>query len=1040
MKSHKFGVWGLALGAVLLGAAACDDETEVVIPPPPPDPLVVTVTPADQTITAVGQTAQFVASVTGGEEGTVRTVTWTSSNTGVATVSATGLATAVANGTTTIIATSTADPTVQGAASLTVDDASSAPVTIAITSVTRGGTQFPVDRNNAFGQIDVTVDLDIPPGALVDRMEVLIDGTVLYSQSFATGAADVAAAEAELEAQAAALIVASINTATFDAATGDVPALFKNGPHALSARVIRPNGTVTATESITLVYNNENFINATFGSSGTAQTSEPAPRSLAPAGSLWHTGDITLTLIPVNFGSAEQAVASISATLATSGDGVTGVDGCVPDPDEDGLVDATDDPTVALDDGGDGEGDDFPECDPEVVAQTGATASPVTLTFPADEVMDDGGMLGVEDVFETTIASVTAGGQAGPDCINPDPNENPHNFFCETFFANPLRVDNLAPRVTQLSVQRPPNQYFGPNVFELDHDDGGTTAVDAPCDDLNEDGTIDNAPCARSVDYGVGGNTAVFMAGPLGEEIAVTPGGAELEETEDSEAYALAVVVTDKSGNSSTRWATDPDETGSDISVSTTRTEDDNDDFLQFFGWDATPPSIEIVNAPETEDVNPDEVTIPEFDLLPVDESESAGPSGFLDDPFSVKAERILPGATTCRDVEDAYDAVSCTTGDGFRVSDGIFDTPATAGQEGYFNFTIRLADAAGNTIEEDLVIWILEDITAPEVVGLDRLGAGAVEGGEDVDFAADLEDNVDLGSITPFLGFGGTYVNFPHAGGTDGVSVIGTFGPETLTGEHGGDITIANFLRHLDNASGNGGVPTNAGTDADEIMYHVRDMAGYQLRYMKSPWQTGANGFGDDGGVCGGQNCTVATEGISGVEGPDDPPFESLSDLNADGANPGFPNGGDTPAAFDFNWGSFRIQPFDAGDDVVCNSTEEDDCPTEAANTIDFLTVLQGPRGSFVSPLSAVWFVYEDPAVPGVFHFITTASSSVVDNTIEETRTYRYRGTWNAADLKVRPAGDPGYIYNVYAVGITDDGDVLVSTAVAITVEGDPE
>jgi hypothetical protein len=130
----------------------------------------------------------------------------------------------------------------------------------------------------------------------------------------------------------------------------------------------------------------------------------------------------------------------------------------------------------------------------------------------------------------------------------------------------------------------------------------------------------------------------------------------------------------------------------------------------------------------------------------------------------------------------------------------------------------------------------------------------------------------------------------------------------------------------------------------------------------------------------------------------------------------------------------------YDVGDDIVCNSTDEDDCPTEASNTIALEAIVQGPRGSFANPFAAVWFMYENPAAAGEWHYIATASVSVIDNTIEDTRTFRYRATWNAADLKVRPAGDPGTVYNVVAVGVSADGDALVGTPVTITVEGDPE
>src|SRR6266542_3024841 len=91
----------LLLGASVLVLAACGNETTT-----PPTPVAsVTVTPA---AAAVGATVQLTATTkdAAGNVLTGRTVTWTSSNTTVATVNAAGLVTGAAAGTATITATS----------------------------------------------------------------------------------------------------------------------------------------------------------------------------------------------------------------------------------------------------------------------------------------------------------------------------------------------------------------------------------------------------------------------------------------------------------------------------------------------------------------------------------------------------------------------------------------------------------------------------------------------------------------------------------------------------------------------------------------------------------------------------------------------------------------------------------------------------------------------------------------------------------------------------------------------------------------------
>src|SRR5690606_17267305 len=124
------------------------------------------------------------------------------------TVDGNGLVTAIGQGVATITATSTADAAAAAAAAVTVNpDPGSAPVTISIKSITFGNTLTPVDPQNTFGTIQATVNLEGSPPAVVDRVELLVDGTVVYTQSFTTGGgAEEAAAD---EAQAVE-IVASI--------------------------------------------------------------------------------------------------------------------------------------------------------------------------------------------------------------------------------------------------------------------------------------------------------------------------------------------------------------------------------------------------------------------------------------------------------------------------------------------------------------------------------------------------------------------------------------------------------------------------------------------------------------------------------------------------------------------------------------------------------------------------------------------------------------------------------------------------------------
>lgn len=102
----------LALSAFTL--TACDEKTPVEIIE---NPVVVTVAPQTATIN-VGQTVNAQAAVT---NATNTAVTWSSSNTAVATVSTAGVITGVAAGTAVITATSAQDPTAKGFITVTVN-------------------------------------------------------------------------------------------------------------------------------------------------------------------------------------------------------------------------------------------------------------------------------------------------------------------------------------------------------------------------------------------------------------------------------------------------------------------------------------------------------------------------------------------------------------------------------------------------------------------------------------------------------------------------------------------------------------------------------------------------------------------------------------------------------------------------------------------------------------------------------------------------------------------------------------------------------
>ena len=111
------------MGTALLCVLASCGGSDGTAPTEPDAPIAtsVTISPSIATLDAVGATAPFTARVRDqvGREMTGVSVSWLSSDQGVATISSSGLATAIENGTTTIIAA--ASESVSGWATLNVE-------------------------------------------------------------------------------------------------------------------------------------------------------------------------------------------------------------------------------------------------------------------------------------------------------------------------------------------------------------------------------------------------------------------------------------------------------------------------------------------------------------------------------------------------------------------------------------------------------------------------------------------------------------------------------------------------------------------------------------------------------------------------------------------------------------------------------------------------------------------------------------------------------------------------------------------------------
>jgi len=131
LKRRRTPIATLWLAAFIAAATACESESTGPAdrPDPEPDPITSVVITAPATEVAAGTTLQLTAQVL--PSGSSQTVTWSSSDDGIAAVSASGLVTGTGSGTATITAASTVDPSKSDAVQVTVTCAILTPADVA---------------------------------------------------------------------------------------------------------------------------------------------------------------------------------------------------------------------------------------------------------------------------------------------------------------------------------------------------------------------------------------------------------------------------------------------------------------------------------------------------------------------------------------------------------------------------------------------------------------------------------------------------------------------------------------------------------------------------------------------------------------------------------------------------------------------------------------------------------------------------------------------------------------------------------------------
>ena len=972
MLTRKSGIMALVLGAAVL--AACEKKDGDIIIEPPPQQVTVTIAPDPVPNLNPGGTQQLVAIVTGT---TNTAVTWSVLSGTSATVSATGLVTAstTVTGVTTIQAASQADPNAKDVVTVTVQaGGGTGPIQVTIGSITQFGTILPVNPGNVFGTIDITANLDVPPGVsgsirvdIVDQAGNVVRADVC-TQTFTSGSG----ADAAVAATVPVTVVCTFNTASLDA---NGVALLQNGTYRVRVRVLNAAGTTQLASAVSqpLVLNNTDVLNLT------VRTDSMSGPAADQAGLSWRAGDVIVHIRPAIFSTTQAsplgAITGMNISLSTSGPGASwyATAPCLADNDTDGTsdwVDAT------------------PAC-PVATSTVAATqvAGQTNLwraVFPRTSSIGAAGSGGVEDRAGLVVVPsgvLTVSGNNFPICTPAQaaalicgPATIAVNFPTATAGTvpvpitaqNPLRVDNLAPRVTSFNIT---GAFLG----------CGSVACFANANFAFAQGTVTAGVAAQSaastagftnVDFGVDRQTANFAVGTSAQFTAgsgfatgvSTLGTASpaLTETTLSTAcpanspgclnpFVARVTVVDALGNDTIVFA------------STTGAATLALGSAQTLGFDITSPvvtSTVVASALKTyADNSVDQDDLPMTVTVTFRDTSAAGgaaPAGFGTTPLSGSVtlwNAANPGGTAAPGVS----AVTCATSGPFALSTCTFTVadaaPVGTNPSGYYEIRSRVTDATvpGGNVSATDTLFYLDDETAPNVAGV--TAPSSIPANQPATFTADMNDDVELGDLLATVGYlQGFFAHTPSICTIGSVTCaarqqLASYGlplTSSLAAGSGnpGSVTYNPFIWSLESVTG-AHLPFGDQAFAQAINFAVRDMAGMIL---KAP-------------------CPVPSAGDNAVTFVD-----SLADGSRDGhcrqrqnnnvaVNIAFAN--TLPSSFSVltpGLAGFRI------DSTSNNATPSSASAAPTGGTVTLRAEARGPQGTFPNPFSQVnFYVYDE-------------------------------------------------------------------------------
>jgi len=973
----------------LAGLTACGDKVTVPTPTSQAPGTVVhsvTVTPTVANL-GLGDKISLAASVDADAGVTNRTVTWTSSNTAIASVDASGLVTAVAAGTTTIVAKSVADPAVQGSALITVAQGAPATVTISNVNTTRcdingGCTSVPANLGSVAGQIDVTLNVD-PGNARLLGVDLIMNctgagnsstDTVVVSQTLAT--ANVAPEASE----ASAPVTLSFNTATFNTTTG-APA-FRNGACTIKA-CARTSAGNTVSTSQTLTLANQDVIIGSVASTKTAIR--------ASDGLLWNGGDVTVTATPVLF--SNRTPASLSVTFAGKTQTLTG---------------------------------------------TGAQ----TATFTDGNGANAGGATDIDGLtLPAATASFSLVDANGQPVVNPA--SCGATAFCssQSYLANPLapvaiatvRLDTQKPAAGTLAItsntfQNTGSGYINPTFrFASDSAAGYTgpnagsavTAGNGATICAGNNGTTNPVTCNLD-NGGVDNVTVTFqtrVTGAAASTYAARTTAAGLAETASQAgsgtSYQARMITVDALGNADTSAAlpTSPGTT---------------------FGVDATAPSLSKASGPANKFTA---TTIGgagtyAFNINDTTSTPGAAPSAPATSQLVAQvilnqgvnsASSISANNTTSTGPTAASLNTGCIVGRWNRTSGAanaspnalpVFDQTGTqigtcspilialasgaplssnvAGVSGYVTTRVIALDQAGNQ-SAPFTSVIAEDTVDPTLSSIDM--PATIAGNSTVAFTATAYDNLDVVTTAASIAYPSMTLRYPNV-------AVGTAFDNFLTDTTSVQATVTNFIRFLAQA-GAGSQPASTTPNATSVQLTAADVVGRTSTLPAVPFAPAVS--------------LTPTETSSSFSSN----FQGFT-LTADNSNTVW----NCPAAT-------------TGQTTGCGAAGT---TTPTNTSITFTAQAAGTTAVFLNPFTTVTFWYQNTGGAWVQISPTSASTSVSDD--GTFRRWMYNFTWDppaagsdATSFVPAPGGTISL--PIRAIGVNGSGDALyTSNAFTLTIQ----